>query len=251
MKHFLRGMRYVLTGIGDFYKRPYLWRFAVLPMTLVLGLYLAVFLLAVQWSNVFAEQLLLLFGNLPGWLMWLNSAVKPVIISCGVLLTIIFTLSTLCPFYEILGGVFFDVLVERFEKKEYGYDSPRRRMISEISFLWESFVFNSGTLGLFLFLFCVSFFFPVAGQFLLIAVPGYRFGLTYMLNVCSNHGIRIAELKQRAGKNFIVVSGFGVAIYILSLIPFALLFILPGVILGGTRLFNAELQEKTEGISDC
>ena len=39
------------------------------------------------------------------------------------------------------------------------------------------------------------------------------------------------------------VAGFGITAYLLMLIPFAALFLLPGLVIGGSELFNRELKQ--------
>ena len=80
---------------------------------------------------------------------------------------------------------------------------------------------------------------PVAGPCLLGIVAGYRLGVTYMLPTGFLKNKTVEEqLALLAGKKS-MVSGFGITVYLLFLLPpFISIFLLPGILLGGTELLH-------------
>ena len=88
-------------------------------------------------------------------------------------------------------------------------------------------------------LFLIALIVPVAGPCLLGIVAGYRLGVTYMLpaGFLKNRTVQ-EQLALLAGKKS-MVSGFGITVYLLFLLPpFISIFLLPGIILGGTELLH-------------
>ncbi len=215
-QEFFQGMNYAGRGIGDFFSRPKLWKYAVIPALIVLALYTGAGFAAFYCiDNIFA--------------------------SIGVFILVLLSLTLLCPLYELFGGVFFDSMVEAFEKQEYGYKNPGRKFFTEITFFLEACLFSFVTLLLFILMFLIGLI-PVIGPILLVLVMGYRYAQTYMLNVCCNHSLSIRELKKASAKNRMASTGFGTAVYLLLLIPLGGLFFLPGIILGAARLYNEKLR---------
>ncbi len=213
---FFNGMGYAGRGIGDFFSRPELWKYAVFPVLIVFALYTgAGFAAFCCIDNIFA--------------------------SIGVFILVLLSLTLLCPLYELFGGIFFDSMVEAFEKKEYDNRNPGRKLFTEITFFLEACLFSFVTLLLFLLMFLIGLI-PVIGPVLLVLVMGYRYALTYMLNVCCCHGLSVKDLKKAAAKKRMAVAGFGTAVYFLLLIPLGGLFFLPGIILGASRLYNEKLR---------
>ena len=72
---------------------------------------------------------------------------------------------------------------------------------------------------------------------------GYFFGLTYIICSANRNGTRIGQLKKAAGKRIFIILGFGVSAYFLLMIPLAAIIFLPGLVLGGSELFNRELKD--------
>ena len=107
----------------------------------------------------------------------------------------------------------------------------------------ESFLFGIRTALAFCGLFIISLFFPVIGQILLIICMGYFLGLSYIICSANRNGTTVGQLKKAAGKRIFVILGFGVSAYFLLMIPLAAIIVLPGLVLGGSELFNRELKE--------
>ena len=88
---------------------------------------------------------------------------------------------------------------------------------------------------------------PFAGTLLMTLIMGYRIGVTFCIpqGLLQNLPIR-EQLAQYQGKRAVIL-GFGVMIYLHFLLPLAPLFLLPGVILGGSEVrqfISSPAQEK-------
>ena len=68
-------------------------------------------------------------------------------------------------------------------------------------------------------------------------------GITYLICSANNSGVSIPKIQSIVKKRIATILGFGVTAYVLLLIPFATIIILPGLVLGGSDLFNNELRE--------
>ena len=77
---------------------------------------------------------------------------------------------------------------------------------------------------------------PFAGTLLMTLIMGYRIGITFCIpqGLLQNQTVR-EQLAQYKGKRAAVL-GFGIIIYLHFLLPLAPLFLLPGVILGGSEI---------------
>ena len=68
-------------------------------------------------------------------------------------------------------------------------------------------------------------------------------GITYLVCSANNSGISIPKIRSIAKRRVATILGFGMTAYVLLLIPFATIILLPGLVLGGSDLFNNELRE--------
>ena len=84
---------------------------------------------------------------------------------------------------------------------------------------------------------------PVAGLIPAVAVVGYRFGLSYAFSSAFARRIDVREVRRRARPHRAAVVAFGGLSYLLLLIPFAAVFLLPGFALGGSIFFHERLRD--------
>ena len=239
---FLRGSRYAFSGCRAFYRDRKAWKYATLPLAAMTGLYVLLFCLILRFFRRGAETLNRSLDGLPDWLRWLTSLVSGLSSVLGVLSALFLVGTTVCALYEVFGGLFFDPLIEYYEEKNYGV-SPRRQSPGRISrYCLDALFFGVKTSLLFVFLFALGFFFPVAGQILLAGSMGYCAGIAYALTPANTLGLTLADLRSRVRGRRSAVLGFGLTVYLLHLIPFAMLLLLPGLVLGGADLVNRELR---------
>ena len=241
---FLRGSRYVFSGCRAFYGDRRAWKYAVLPLALMTGVYAFLFWAVLHLSRRGAEMLNRGLAELPGWLRWLPSFVSGLSSILGVLFALLVMGLTVSTLYEMFGGFFFDPLIEYHEEKQYGFSPVRQSLGRNLKYCLDSLFFAVKTSVLFLCLFILGLIFPLAGQLILAAVMGYCVGIAYMLTPANTRGLALADMRARVAGRRSVVLGFGLTAYLLLLIPFSTLFLLPGLVLGGADLVNRELADR-------
>lgn len=242
---FLTGAMYVTKGCRDFFQDRKAWKFAVIPLVIMTGVYFCFFRLILHFSGKAADCVNAMLPKLPAWLGWLSSIITGLSYIAGITAALFLLGATVCTAYEMFGGLFFDSLVEYYEKKEYGRTPCRHTLRENMKTILDSLFFGIYTSIVFLLLMFMSFFFPLIGQILMIFAMGYYMGVSYMICAAYNKGIPLSEMRRAADKKRNLVLGFGITAYILLLIPFATILLLPGLVLGGTKLFNDKLKEST------
>jgi uncharacterized protein involved in cysteine biosynthesis len=134
--------------------------------------------------------------------------------------------------------------VEYYEQKKYGIAAHKLSLGETFKYSLESLVFGIRLCLCFTGLFFLGLFFPVIGQLLLIVLTGYFMGISYMICPAINSNASIKQLRKAANKKLAATLGFGLWSYLLLLIPFSTLFLLPGLVLGGSDLYNSQLKEE-------
>ena len=243
IRDFMKGLSYTACGIRIFFHDRKSWKYALFPWCFLVIIYFITFRIIAGLTNCISEKITQFMANLPAWLSWFASLVCGLSHFLGIIAGILILGMTVGTLYEVFGGFFFDSLVDHYETGKYG---PRPVVItwkSSLKYSIESFLFGIRTALAFCGLFIISLFFPVIGQILLIISMGYFFGLSYIICSANRNGATIGQLKKAAGKRFFIILGFGVSAYFLLMIPLAAIIFLPGLVLGGSELFNRELKE--------
>ena len=81
----------------------------------------------------------------------------------------------------------------------------------------------------------------------MVLIIGYRQALTYLFSSGFNRGLLLPEIRRLAGKQKMKILGFGITINLLYLIPFAVIFLIPGFLAAGAMLYNETLAENKIG----
>ena len=243
MRDFLRGAAYIAKGCREFYGDKKAWKYAAIPLSIIFLFYIFVFWAIIHFSGKGADFINAWLSGLPAWLSWFYSLVSGLSYFLGIIIAVILLATTVCIFYEMFGGLFFDSLVEYYEQKKFAVIHHNISLTGNIRYCLESLFFGIHISFFSFFSFIIGFFFPIVGQLLFIAVMGYYTGISYMICSANNSGFSLARLRTVAKKKTEIILGFGITAYILFLIPFATLIIFPGIVLGGTNLFNEELKE--------
>lgn len=245
IKDFLTGTTYVIKGCKAFYGNKKTWKYAVIPLFLMSCVYFFAFWYILHYAAVAADKINVLITNLPSWLTWLSGFINGACYAIGAISALFILAATVSAFYEIFGSFFFDSLVEYYEAQKFNSRPNRFLLKSQVKYALESIFFGIKTFSAFILILLISIFFPILGQILLILSTGYNLGLSYMICSANNSGLSIRELKHELNKKNrnSMLSGFGVAAYLLLLIPFAALFLLPGLVLGGAELFNTQIKK--------
>ena len=234
---FIRGIRCFFTGLCRFYSDVSLMKYAVIPFVLMSVCMLGLLTLVVGWASRLGREIEAWISALPAWISWAAQAVSAAAVGGAAIFSLVAAVLVILVFYETFAGPFFDSLIRHYGKKYYGIEFEYVPFKRSLCFLWESLCYSLYTLLISLFLLLVAFFVPFAGPCLLLVVTGYRLGVTYLLpsGFLKNLSVR-EQIVLLAGKKFCVY-GFGMTVYILFLLPpFVSIFLLPGIILGGTEL---------------
>ena len=243
IRDFMKGLSYAACGIRIFFHDRKSWKYALFPWCFLVIIYFIIFRIITGLTSCLSEKINQLMATLPAWLSWLASLVCGLSHFLGFIAGILILGMTVGTFYEMFGGFFFDSLVDHYETRKYGPRPVAISWRSSLKYSIESFWFGIKTALAFCGLFIISLFFPVVGQILLIICMGYFFGLSYIICSANRNGATIGQLKKAAGKRIFIILGFGVSAYFLLLIPLTAIIFLPGLVLGGSELFNRELRE--------
>ena len=236
---FVKGIRCFFTGLCRFYSDTSLIKYAVIPFALMSGVLFLLLTFVVGLACRLSKGIENWLSSFPAWISWAGKALSAAAVGGTVIISLVAAVVTILVFYETFAGPFFDSLICRYEKKYYDLDFAGVPLKRTFRFLWESLCYSINTLLISSFFLLVAFIVPVAGPCLLGIVAGYRLGVTYMLpsGFLRNKGVR-EQVAQLAGKKS-VVFGFGTTVYLLFLLPpFVSIFLLPGIILGGTELLH-------------
>ena len=206
MNAFFRGVRYVFRGVRAYYSDKTLWKYGLSPFLLLFLLYFSAFFACFHFLN--------------SWKFWI------------VFLMLLFLVPlTLSLFYETAGGVFFDYLLAEYARKNH-LPGPPEGGGKFWTFLLDTVKFNLISLVLTL----VLLFLPVAGQLLFLLLVGIRNGETWLLPALYFYGRTHEEMKKPLRQKWMLTCGFGVTLTLLLSIPFAGLFLLPSLTIGGLLL---------------
>lgn len=240
VNEFLKGVAYVFQGIRFFYRTPALWKYSLVPFLLLLLVYLGLLYAVYRFAVPYILDFLPDPQNYSEWLRWLILPLRWLIAFSCYTATLLVSLLTLSTGYELAGAMFFDAMVVRIEQLRY------RRTVSSLPFrenlagAIQSAFFSIGTLLITLILLPLSFLIPAGGVLLMALFIGYRQALTYLFSSGFNRGLSLREICRRAGKRKLLMLGFGVTIYLLFLIPFAAVVLIPSFVVSGALLYNEE-----------
>lgn len=227
-------------GIAEFYGNRKLWKYAVFPLAVTAAVYLLLGWGAHRAGRYFADTLAGLCDGLPEFLRWLGSVVRVTVRLAAALLfaaLIAFTISTLC---ELFGWLFFDRMIEDFERTRFGRVLPKKSADFTMRFLVDSCFYALGTLVWLVLTAIFGLFFPLLGQLAAVAILGWRFGVVYLAAAGYNDSRPLSEVRSLAARRRMAAAGFGITVYLLMLIPFAPVFLLPGLVLGSVLLYRAD-----------
>lgn len=238
MKDFFRGACCAIDGIKYFYNDRSLWKHTIGPWLTLLAAYTGITWVIFRLAGTLASCLTARMDNCPAFLKTLLEGSLTLVATLLAALIVLTTLSTL---FEIFGGVFFDRLIEEFEKKYYNTTFPRVPFSNQLLFTLQAAWFGFKTALLFLILLLLSFFLPFAGQLLLVLFVGIRMAYSLLFAPGFLRGQGIEETKETLSRRKMELLGFGVAVYLLQLIPLMLPLTLPGMILGAVMLYNGPI----------
>ena len=238
MKDFFRGACCAIDGIKYFYNDRSLWKHTIGPWLTLLAAYTGITWVIFHFSGTLASCLTARMDNCPAYLKMLLEGSLTLV---ATLLAAVIVLTTLSTLFEIFGGLFFDKLIEEFEKKYYSTNFPCVSFSRQLLFTLQAAWYGVKTTFLFLLLLLLSFFLPLAGQLLLVLFVGIRMAYSLLFAPGFLRGQNIPETKKFLSRRKMELLGFGVAVYLLQLIPLMLPLTLPGMILGAVMLYNGPI----------
>lgn len=240
MNRFLNGMSYIIKSTTVFMNHPKMILYPIIPVTItffvmVFGIYFGydyINSLLTEYSN---------FGNEPEWWQMVISVVWTMLIFAILLITSGYFFVTIT---KIFAAPFNDLLSEKVELYyNPDYVEPTDGFAHFLKILYPTLIEEIKKVGLILLGFAVimfTFILPfinVVSPFLLIIYSIVVMSIDFVDYPLAR---RLFTVKQKIDffkTHSFEMLGFGTAIFLLFLIPFMQLFILPVAVISGTLLF--------------
>lgn len=238
LRELIRGAGFAFDGIRIFYQTPQLWKYAVFPLLLILltytGLMFGGWFVMKHIAAFFAEK----SSSLPGFLQWLATVASGVSAVAMVFILSVIAVISLGTLYELFGGLFFDALIQRFSvtMQPPGPEKPDWKF--NLQGIFDSIIYSINTLLIIIAACILNLFLPFIGQILSAILISYRFGVAYMAVSGFHYKKTMLQTRELAYRNCMATLGYGLTVYIIFLFPLAIVFTLPGLILGGVKLYN-------------
>ena len=237
MSNFGAGINFVFTGIGEFFRHKVLWKYAAIPFVLTLVLYTALF----YWGMyIFLPQIIASMENFFAgrWFEFLYNSCRILTVGSFYLIFFALTLFFAANIFEISGSWFFSRMVRHYQSrvlKENIVSLPWHREVRNVC---DCVLFSTGTLTIYLLLVIISFFLPVIGQIIIVPLVGFRYAKTYCSEAIFNRGLLLRDINVVFNGRSGLLFGFGSMVFLLFLIPFVPIFLIPGFVIGGTLLYH-------------
>ncbi|WP_242903333.1 EI24 domain-containing protein [Actinomadura terrae] len=246
LKDLFEGAGYLARGIAWTARHPAQWLFGLIPALIVLAVYgTALAMLALHlddlagWVTPFAD----------GWSDGARSSARVVagiaIFGVSVFLAVItFTAMTL-----LVGDPFYEAISERVEESEGGAppDLDEASLLARIGREIVDAVALASVALVFAVVFFACGFLPVVGQTVVpvvaALVSGYFLAGELTSVALERRGLRRRERFALLKRNRPLALGFGVATFVVFLIPFGAVLAMPGAVAGGTLLARERLAE--------
>jgi len=239
MKRLARGFSFAWRGIAHLAGRSSLWKIAVLPIVLNIVLFVIGIVVYVH----FFPDLLAKFMSRPDvWYMWIVYVLVIILLVAAFALFIVFGFTAVgCA----LAGPFLDLLSEKVER-QLGREEPERTLRQALSGMTRGLIFSLVTLALFVasqLLVLALWLLPVVGQ-IASAVLGPLAGAYFFAAEFFDFPLGRRGLSSRARYRFVnrhraEAVGFGLAVFLTTLIPLLNFFMLPAAAVGATLLVRA------------
>jgi|GEM_PF-3735403 len=237
MSDFSRGMDFACRGIGEFFRRPKLWSFVVLPMLAVLAVYAG---LSVLVLGIWLPEALTAVGDFfaDGWLSFLR---RPAEIGVKVFFyagAAIFTAMTAGNLFEVLGSGAFAGMVRYYETEVLKCRVEPLSPLDRLRNLGATIVFSGGTWLLCLMFFLIGIVLPVVSPLLMIVFVGCRYAISYTSEAVFNSGRRLGETVGLFHGHRGLLYGFGALAFLIFFVPVLPILLAPGLFIGGTLMYH-------------
>lgn len=236
----------VFRGLRIFYTRPRLWPYALPPLVCVMLLYAGILAL-IHFQAAPALEGWLTGVRFPSWLSWLQTALETGLTAILWIASALILLICLGSIYEMFGGILFDYLLEAFEKKAYPDRPGGGQTIREtVTLTMGMALFAVVSAVKMLILLLLSCLIPVVGPLAFFLYSGSVYGVSYLSGSAIRQSAGIDVLKRQVARNRLAVLGFGCTANILLMIPFFILVLMPGLVIGGSILYHGKLMDGPE-----
>ena len=240
MQQIKDGAVYAFKGIQYFLNHRELWKYSVIPVVLLIIIYalllVAGFLIAGSLNEIVQEWCRTTF---PSWLQWLYKIGALLICLSTLLLVLLLIGISAGAAYEIVGGPFLDIMLDKFETDHLNLPPVKKSFSFTVSFSLAMGGYGIKTMLLTLLVVLLTLFFPYITLILALPILGYRFGMSYLAIAGFSRGMTFKDTKKWVKSHSSFVRGYGMIIYLLlCFIPILAPVILPGIILGGSLLMH-------------
>ena len=236
----LDGAIFVPRGISLFVKRPGLWLYGMAPVAVSAGILLVLVFLLAFWLDDFT-RLVTPFAD--AWPGFLRTVVR---FSIGAAVVATFLLLVVVSFAEItnvIGQPFFEIISDTVEKERGnappGTDTPWWHTLPRATL--ESSITIVAYICFLVPLFAASFI-PFVGQTVVPVVAGVVSGWFIALEIVQiplerrGHKLRSRLSFHWDPRHRFEVLGFGIAAFLLFMVPLMNLLAMPGAVVGATLL---------------
>ena len=238
------GIKAFFGGFKLLLSKPRYWHYVIWPLLLSAIIYGTGFYLYFAYLHPYLTGLLPEPADASVWWSWLLYPLYLLVNISVVLFGIIIALLTLTTLYSALAAPFLDIMILKIEKDCFNFVPPQMTAKENIKYLlismYNALRLNLQTLFWAILLFPVSLLVPYVGTVIYSLVVGYFFGLSLMMYSAEHRAMRRADVKDFLSGKRAKILGLGTVAYVLMLIPFSAIFLLPGATVGGALLFNKE-----------
>lgn len=234
------GIDYAVAGIGDFYRNPFLWKYVVVPWLVLSVLYISTFTAICRYLTPYISEKItqVLSGSI--WASFSGTLGTILIVLVWIMTILFLALSSNCIF-EITGALFFPRMIREYERKILGLDLPPLKPGEIIRNMFDSFGLSLTIIFCFILLSLLILVLPLIGFIIFIVLMGYLYSMMFMSEACFNRKCRLSDIKYIFIRKKGMMYGFGTFAFFLLQIPLLSLFLYPGFMLGGSRMFHTEI----------
>ena len=237
MNDFGQGAAWAFRGIGEFFRHPRLWGFVAVPLLLVLVIYIGLFYAAlVLWLPQLLSAIQNFFAD--RWFGFLYRATEILITVTTYAALIALTAFFAANIFEMLGGIAFSRLVRYYETRILGKTIVKLSIWQESRNLISCGIFSTLTLFIYLCFLIAGFFLPIIAPLLMILLIGYRYAVIYTSEAVFNSGHRLGEVPLLYRDKNGLLYGFGAVAFLIFLVPLLPIFLIPGLVIGGTLMYH-------------
>jgi CysZ protein len=240
MKRLARGFSFAWRGIAHLAGQSSLWKIAALPIALNIVLFV---IGIVVYVHFFPDLLAKFMGRPEIWYMWI------VYVLVIILLVMAFALFFIVFGFTVVGcaraGPFLDLLSEKVER-QLGREEPERSLRQALAGMTRGLIFSLVTLALFVasqLLILALWMLPVVGQIasavLSPLAEAYFFAAEFFDFPLGRRGLSTCARYRFVNRHRPEAVGFGLAVFLTTLIPLLNFFMLPAAAVGATLLVRA------------